>query len=83
MIKLFKIKKRKVWHIYNDRNGSYCRNARTFNLKEKGYNPRIDEDYIDMMRVKEIPHEIHDGLCKACVQHAFSDGIIKIVANND
>ena len=89
---LFKIKKRKVWHIANSWQSSLCHNARTYNLDNtsytkthtnwKEYTSQPDEDYVDLMEASEIPNDIHGSICKACVMHAFDDGVIRIVSND-
>lgn len=79
-MRLFKIKKRKVWHVHDGRTGSMCNSASTFDIREEGYNPRIDEEYADIIEVDEIPYEVHDGLCKSCIMHAFEKGKVRIIA---
>ena len=100
-MRLFKVKKRKVWHIARKSSGSVCNSASThdpkvssnianhvfegkaleFKGRFKEYTSQPDYDYIDIIEVDEIPHEIHDSFCKACVQRGFEAGIVRIIAN--
>lgn len=97
---LFKVKKRKVWHIENGYGGSYCRNASThdpvirrglhtksdyeeFRSKQgltwEEYKSQPDVDYADLLEVDEVPHSVHDSLCKGCLSGAFEEEVIRIV----
>lgn len=95
-MKLFRIKTRKVWHINSDFPGSQrslCNNASAidsrkyygvFSEKEaRLYRSQPDLEYADVRKVREIPFDIHDQICKACVQQAFSEGMVRIISREE